>query len=151
MDIRVEIQKLYNCRLLKTEEEFEQFENTLERLADYNDESIIRELCTVFDDNTEDEEVMFGLIHFIESVEKEVYLTDMPKALPNMIENAKEWAMILNKRILNHELYRKEYMKILSNMDEPIKLTVVNLLTEIAADNPERFQFSVNEIIQHLN
>jgi hypothetical protein len=67
-----------------------------------------------------------------------------------MIKNAKEWAMILNKRILNHELYRKEYMKILSSMDEPIKLTVVNLLTEIAADNPERFQFSANEIIKHL-
>lgn len=150
MDIRTEIQNLYAHRLLKTEEDFEQFENTLEGLADYNDESIIAELCTVFDDYTEDEEVMFGLIHFIESFEKEVYLTEMPKALPNMIENAKEWAIILNKRILNHQLYRKEYMKILSNMDEPIKLTVVNLLTEIAADNPERFQFSANEIIQHL-
>ncbi|RAS79937.1 Imm30 family immunity protein [Priestia endophytica] len=150
MDIRTEIQKLYNCRLLKTEEDFEQFENTLERLADYNDESMIRELCTVFDDNTEDEEVMFGLIHFIESFEKEIYLTEMPKALPNMIENAKEWAMILNKRILNHELYRKEYMKILSSMDEPIKLTVVNLLMEIAADDSERFKAPANEIIQHL-
>lgn len=150
MDIRTEIQKLYNCRLLKTEEDFEQFEDTLERLANYNDESIITELCTVFDDHTEDEEVMFGLIHFIESFEKEVYLTEMPKALPNMIENAKEWAMILNKRVLNHQLYRKEYMKILSSMDEPIKLTVVNLLTEIATDNPKRFKDPANVIIQHL-
>lgn len=150
MDIKTEIQNLYAHRLLKTEEDFEQFENTLERLADYNDESIIRELCTIFDDNTEDEEVMFGLIHFIESFEKEIYLTEMPKALPNMIDNAKEWAMILNKRILNHELYRKEYMKILSNMDEPIKLTVVNLLMEIAADDPKRFKDPANKIIQHL-
>ena len=32
---------------------------------------------------------MFGLVHFIEDFEMEKYLTEMPKALPKMVENAK--------------------------------------------------------------
>lgn len=46
-------------------------------------------MCIVFEDETQEEEVMFGLVHFIEDFEMEKYLTEMPKALPKMVENAK--------------------------------------------------------------
>ncbi|HDX9608715.1 TPA: hypothetical protein ROY11_005926, partial [Bacillus cereus] len=93
---------------------------------------------------------MFGLVHFIEDFEMEKYLTEMPKALPKMVENAKEWAMLLNIRILNNDLYRSEYAKILVGMNNDIKLTVINLLNEIISDDPKRFEGVANEILSEL-
>ena len=97
-------------------------------------------MCIVFEDETQEEEVMFGLVHFIEDFEMGKYLTEMPKALPKMVESAKEWAMLLNIRILNNDLYRSEYAKVLVGMNHDIQLTIINLLNEIIADNPKRFE-----------
>lgn len=130
--------------------EYEEFDNILEKLADCTDEKIIKELCMVFDDETEEEEIMFGLVHLIEDFDMEKYLTEMPRALPKMIENAKEWAMILNRRILNDDLYRAEYAKIITHMNDDKKLTVINLLNEIISDNPKRFENIANEILSQV-
>ena len=94
-------------------------------------------MCIVFEDETQEEEIMFGLVHFIEDFEMGKYLTEMPKALPKMVESAKEWAMLLNIRILNNDLYRSEYAKVLVGMNHDIQLTIINLLNEIIADNPK--------------
>ncbi|SME53597.1 Imm30 family immunity protein [Bacillus cereus] len=150
MDSKSEIKRLYSCRFLKNQSECEEFDSVLENLADCDDEKLIKELCIVFEDETQEEEIMFGLVHFIEDFEMEKYLTEMPKALPKMVENAKEWAMLLNIRILNNDLYRSEYAKILVGMNNDIKLTVINLLNEIISDDPKRFEGVANEILSEL-
>ncbi|MCU4766528.1 Imm30 family immunity protein [Bacillus toyonensis] len=150
MDSKSEIKRLYSCRFLKNQSECEEFDSVLENLADCDDEKLIKELCIVFEDETQEVEVMFGLVHFIEDFEMEKYLTEMPKALPKMVENAKEWAMLLNIRILNNDLYRSEYAKILVGMNNDIKLTVINLLNEIISDDPKRFEGVANEILSEL-
>lgn len=150
MDIQSEIKKLYDCRLLRNELECEEFDAVLENIADYTDGSMIEDLCLVFDDETQEEEVMFGLLHLIESFERQQYLTEMSKALPKMMENASEWATILNIRILNNELYRMEYTKILAYMNSDVKLTVIGLLEEIIADDPQKFESVATEIILEL-
>ncbi|MDM5186417.1 Imm30 family immunity protein [Bacillus sp. DX4.1] len=150
MDIQFEIKKLYECRLLRNESECEMFDRVLENLAECTDEKMITELCMILDDETEEEEIMFGLIHLIESFQMEIYLTGMSKALPKMMENAQEWAMILNKRILNNDMYRSEYANILVRMNKEVKSTVIHLLNEIKADNPRRFGDTANEVIDKL-
>ncbi|MDI6533842.1 Imm30 family immunity protein [Bacillus mycoides] len=150
MGSKSEIKRLYSCRFLKNQSECEEFDNVLENLADCDDEKLIKELCIVFEDETQEEEVMFGLVHFIESFEMEKYLTEMPKALPKMVESAKEWAMLLNIRILNNDLYRSKYAKILVGMNSDIKLTVINLLNEIIFEDPKRFEGVANEILSEL-
>ncbi|EOO34104.1 Imm30 family immunity protein [Bacillus mycoides] len=150
MGSKSEIKRLYSCRFLKNQSECEEFDNVLENLADCDDEKLIKDLCIVFEDETQEEEVMFGLVHFIESFEMEKYLTEMPKALPKMVESAKEWAMLLNIRVLNNDLYRSKYAKILIGMNSDIKLTVINLLNEIIFDDPKRFEGVANEILSEL-
>ncbi|GED18151.1 Imm30 family immunity protein [Aneurinibacillus migulanus] len=147
MNIEAEIKKLYNCRLLRTQAECEEFDHILEKLADYTEEKMIRDLCMVFDDETHQEEVMFGLIHFIESFEMDKYLTEMAKALPDMVYKAREWARILNIRILNSETYRNEYVKVLMHMDSKVKTIVVDLLIDIKNDDPKRFAHTADELI----
>ena len=150
MDYQYEVRRLYSCRFLKNQSECEEFDNILENLADCTDEKLIKELCIVFEDETQEEEVMFGLVHFIESFEMEKYLTEMPKTLPKMVGSAKEWAMLLNIRILNSDLCRSEYAKILVGMNHDIQLTVNNLLNEIIADDPKRFESTANEVLSQL-
>ncbi|MEJ8553228.1 Imm30 family immunity protein [Tepidibacter sp. Z1-5] len=93
---------------------------------------------------------MFGIIHLIESFDKEKYLVELINSLPEMLETAKEWAIILNKRILNSETYRSEYSKIRVNTDYKIKMVVVDLLNDIKLDNPKRFENIVNRLLSKL-
>ena len=60
------INQLYNNRLLRNRQEIEKFEEGLELASQAIQEDDISELCSIFDDNTMDDEVMFGLVHLIE-------------------------------------------------------------------------------------
>ncbi|MCE4049581.1 Imm30 family immunity protein [Bacillus sp. Au-Bac7] len=152
MSLKSEIEKLYECRLLETQEDCEEFDAALESISatDFNERDIINDLFRIFDDETEDEEVMFGLLHLIEEFEMNVYLLGVANALPYLMDNAKEWAIIINKRILNSDIYRTEYTKVLLEKDEDIKLIVNNILLEIKNDNPDRFEKKSNEILSKL-
>lgn len=66
------MKRLYNHRLLENENEVRDFNESLMEVIAYNDVSVITELCFVLDDETEQFEVMFGLIHGIESLYKKI-------------------------------------------------------------------------------
>lgn len=151
LDILVELTKLKNSRLLRDESEVEQFEKSIENILNLQDVNHIELLCQGFDDSTENDEVMFGLIHAIESydniVGSEVSLEVLAKSIPKMIPHANEWLKILHKRILNHEPSRKIYKGIILKMNKDIREYVISQLISIKEKNPSRFEDSVNNII----
>ena len=57
-----------------------------------------------FCDDTKDDEVMFGIIHLIEQLQGEEYLKTIAICTPDM-KDAHDWAMTLNKRIINSQKY----------------------------------------------
>jgi hypothetical protein len=69
----------------------------------------ISNLCLGFDDETEHDEIMFGLVHAIESYDKtfglEKSLTKIAESFPVMLPQAKEWTKIIHKRILNQDFW----------------------------------------------
>lgn len=71
MDVKSELNKVHINRLLQTQNEISEFDTALENLIKLKDASIIGDLCMGFDDDTEQYEVMFGLIHGIEHLYKE--------------------------------------------------------------------------------
>lgn len=150
MDINSYIQKLQENKLLRNQAECEEFDRALESLANYQGQEIIEDLFLIFDDSTKEEELMFGLIHFLEDYEMKTYLNGLAKVLPKMLPNGKEWATILNKRILNSELYRNAYAEIIKSMGDHTKELVKNLMNEIKLDNPKKFEKSVNDIISKI-
>ena len=98
-------------------------------VIEYNDVSVITDLCLVLDDETEQFEVMFGLIHGIESLYKnniEEGLVCIAKAVPKMINSAKEWVEILHYRILNHPQVRLAYGKYFRNLIHQLRLVLKN-------------------------
>lgn len=116
MNLYPGIARLYENRLLRTELECEQFDLALEGLAGDTEDVVIHQIFKVFDDDTEQEEVMFSLVHFVESLQMEMYLTQLLHSLPEMLEHARNWAIVLNERILNDDNYRKDYADIAALM-----------------------------------
>ena len=164
MDIKSHLKRLYDNRLLENENEIRDFNESLMEVIEYNDVSVITDLCLVLDDETEQFEVMFGLIHGIESLYKnniEEGLVCIAKAVPKMINSAKEWVEILHYRIwklvqlrrqiiLNHPQVRLAYGKVLSEFDPSITISIKELLIDIKNEDPDMFSESVNEVIKSI-
>lgn len=154
MDIAVEITKLKNNRLLKDGHEVEKFEQSIESILEMKDVSHIEILCQGFDDLTDNDEVMFGLIHAIESydniVGSEASLKVLVNSIPQMLPHAREWLKILHKRILRHEPSRNIYKKMIPTLDIDVQDYIVSQLTSIKEQNPSRFEKSVDSILDYL-
>lgn len=80
----------------------------------------IRGLCSAFDDKTEQEEVMFGLVHAVEYLGREKNVIEIAKSISIMLPHAKEWAILLHCRILNDEQVRGQYAEALLQLDEKL-------------------------------
>ncbi|WP_342420311.1 Imm30 family immunity protein [Paenibacillus sp. FSL E2-0178] len=150
MNLYPGIARLYENRLLRTELECEQFDLALEGLAGDTEDAVIHQIFKVFDDDTEQEEVMFSLVHFVESVQMEMYLTQLLESLPDMMEHARNWAIVLNTRILNDDNYRKDYAEIAALMPVKVKRCLAFLLEEIKEDDPRLFERKANYILAKL-
>lgn len=153
MDEKSEINKIYTNRLLQSQEEIDAFEEALGNLIGLEDKSVITELCMGFDDDTEQYEIMFGLVHGIEHLYKEnieegLYLIAI--AVPSVIDRARVWMEVLHYRILNHEQVRRIYGCVLSKLDDNSKGIIINLLREIKSEDPNMFSNSVDEVLKAI-
>ncbi|MBD7942560.1 hypothetical protein H9650_00375 [Psychrobacillus sp. Sa2BUA9] len=93
---------VYTNRLLQSPKEVSSFEEALGNLIGLGDISVITGLCMGFDDDTEQYEIMFGLVHGIEhlyreNIEEGLYLIAL--AVPSVIDRAREWMEVLHYRI----------------------------------------------------
>lgn len=153
VNVKSELNKIYTNRLLQSQKEIYEFEEALGNLIDLGDKSIITDLCKGFDDETEQYEVMFGLIHGIENLYKEnieegLYLIAL--AVPSVIDRAREWMEVLHYRILNHEQVRRIYGSVLSKLDDKTKEIIINLLRDIKSEDPNMFSNSVDEVLKAI-
>ncbi|MEO3947890.1 Imm30 family immunity protein [Gorillibacterium sp. CAU 1737] len=149
-DLGQEAQRLYENRLMNTETEVRNFEEALEELYRSGNYRIIGGLCKAFDDQTEQDEVMWGLVHAIEAFDGEEACAELVKAMPEMLERANEWLKLLTRRILNHKDYRALYGATLSKADKRTKELLVALLNEIKDKNPTKYEASVLEVLMYL-
>lgn len=144
------IKQLYGARMLSTSSDYELFDDALEKLEQTITADDVCQICKVFHDNTNDDEVMFGLVHVIEQLERDEYLKCIAKCTPNM-EEAPEWAKLLNKRILNSQQDFNEYITIIINLDVHSKDKILTLLKAIKNDNPQKFGEKVDLIFNSSN
>ncbi|MEB3751159.1 Imm30 family immunity protein [Geobacillus sp. FSL W8-0032] len=150
MDIKSEIKKVYHNRLLETEKQVEEFEQALKNIYEYDEVSIIKDLMLAFDDNTENHEVMFNLVHTIEHLYKnkiEEGLKLIANSVPIIIDCGREWIEILHYRILNHPQVRMIYAKVLRDIDIKARNIIKDLLEDIKREDPELFSDSVDEVL----
>ena len=147
MDKKNQIQQLIKSRKLSTDEEYVLFEGALQALHLNITIDDIAEICKAFDDDTKDDEVMFGIIHLIEQLQGEEYLKKIAICTPDMKE-AHDWAMTLNKRIINSQKYFEKYIEIIGDLEKEYKEKILKLLVDVKNDNPKKFGDKINMLIE---
>lgn len=149
MDKNIQIQQLINARKLSTKEEYILFENALQALQMSITIDDIAEICKAFCDDTKDDEVMFGMIHLMEQLQGEEYLKKIAICTPDM-RDAHDWAMTLNKRVINSQKYFEMYIEIIGELEKEYKEKILILLVDVKNDNPKRFGSKVNMLIERI-
>ncbi|GGB49979.1 hypothetical protein F3157_11625 [Virgibacillus dakarensis] len=153
MNVKLELNKIYTNRLLQTSDEITEFEQALENVVSLDDVSLISDLCYSLDDDTDNYEVMFGLIHGIEHLYKyriEEGLNLLALAVPKVIDRAEEWMEVLHYRILNHPKVRVAYGRVLSKLDVQTRKIIIELLNDIKNEDPDMFGGSVDEVFKTM-
>ena len=88
-------EKLIVNRLLRNDDEINAFEKARELIAERENPRDISILCQAFDDETEDYEVMFGIVHDIEAYDNisstEIATEQFVISIPFMADKATEW------------------------------------------------------------
>lgn len=146
MNNKNQIQQLLNARQLSSDKEYELFENALEQLQGNINIEDIYEICKVFYDDTKDDEVMFEVVHLIEQLQGEDYIKCIVLYSIDMIE-AHNWAMLLNKRIINTSEYLDNYIDAIKKLNSCSKNKIWDLLIHIKNDNPKKFGEKVDLIL----
>jgi hypothetical protein len=119
--------------LMRSPDEVTAFENALASLADRPQNEDLPDLHLILDDRCEQPEVMFGLIHFLESFDVSAQIQAFVTVVPQLMLVASEWTRILHSRILNDEDACRLYRDILHSLNSQEPKFVRQLLEESAS------------------
>lgn len=140
-------EKLRNSRFLNNATEIGIFEDNLEKLAETFTETDIIELCSVFDDKTNDSEAMFGAIHLLETLSSELAFENTIKGVVLMRKEAKEWSNIIIYRCLNDDYSVSMIKSVYKNLDKDIIDSFEKQLLDIKFHDKEKFGHAIDEIL----
>jgi len=132
---------------MRTPEEVKTFEEAQAELHAEKDPAVLKDLFAAFDDSTVQFEMMWGLVHTVEAFDLEVYLTEMAKAVPRMLPHAKDWALLLNRRVLNTRKAVPIYRRIISTLPAKTRAAITKLLEEIGETSP-KLKMSVQDVLK---
>lgn len=135
------VDQMIKSKKLRNNHEIEKYEQSIEQLINHNK---LEELYLGFDDNAEDDEVMFGLVHAIESFYEEVgeeeYFFIFINQIKMIYRESKEWIKLMTVRILNDIESRNEFIKIFQKSKQEDKDFIINLMKDIELDNIEHLK-----------
>lgn len=121
---------LQQNRLMQTENELNIFETTLAEIANNPNQNDLPAYHLILDDQCQQPEVMFSLIHFLESFEIESQMAAFISVIPQLMITAPEWTRILHNRILNDESACKIYYSLLHSLNSKKPHFLYHLLEE---------------------
>jgi Immunity protein 30 len=115
-------------RLMRSSAEATQFEQALEKLAQNPDPADLRSLHLILDDACEQPEVMFSLVHFLESFEVQEQAKAFIQVMPDLVKRAAEWTAILHSRMMNDGIGRSVLEQIGRSMNDQERETRIHLV-----------------------
>jgi hypothetical protein len=105
-------------KLMQSLPEVAAFEGALEKLAENPDLALLPDLHLVLDDRCQQPEVLFSLIHFLESFDVVAQISAFVQVAPKLIFTAPEWVKVLHTRILNDEISLPVYKDVLRDINQ---------------------------------
>jgi hypothetical protein len=147
--------ELMNNRKMETDEQIESFEQALDAIFSRHDFNDFERLIKGFDDNTENEEVMFSLVHaveyFAEQKDARNYINKVLSSLNLMNPHALKWAEILILRIINNDDYYILLQEVISINRFHDTDTFMLILNRLIKRNPDRFSEKCNFILSLIS
>ncbi len=131
---------------LRSKAEISAFESALAALAQSPQDEDLPALHRVFTDDCQNHEVMYGLIHFLESFDMKSQLAAFVEAVPAMRIEAPEWTRILHCRILNDDASRAFFKNLYQSASPPAKEAVKAVLLQIQAADTD-FSSRVHQLV----
>lgn len=146
------LHSLYDNRLMRNDEEFEIFDSTLDLLCDETIETNdIISLINVLDDNREDMEVMYRLIHLIEEyIFSEESYRMLLNGINDIVNSSPKWSRVLMYRILNDDDSIVKLKKILKSLNINVYNNIYKLLINIYNEDTNLFGDKIKEILSNL-
>ncbi|MBB1149854.1 hypothetical protein H4K35_06855 [Myroides sp. NP-2] len=148
--------QLFTTRLMTSEEEVEQFEEALALL--YQQEKIehLPLFLSVLDDRTEQEEVMYGVLHAIESYASTLgfskYIELILAAMDSFQEQAEEWKELIFLRMINSEACFDDLLRLVSQQHkEELKEELRLIFLRIIQRNEAKFGSSCRLLLSALD
>ena len=126
------------------------FENKLEEIYSTDNPAMISKLLDVMDDKFEFDELMFSIIHTIESFDDFTYIQELFISMPDFVLKSPRWASIIVMRIINSSQTLKVFLDSLEILS-PKKKEVLKLLLNSMAKRGSEIEKKVNPILTILN
>ncbi|NER22701.1 MAG: hypothetical protein F6J86_30260 [Symploca sp. SIO1B1] len=126
------IQILEENKLMQSLEEVAAFEYALAQLAENLPKENLPALHLILDDRSKQPEVMFSLVHFLESFALDEQLQSFISVVPQLVATAPDWTRILHTRILNDEVACRCYQEKLHAINASSPHFIRQLLEENA-------------------
>ncbi len=103
--------------LLRSPDEVVAFEQALAELGQSPNPDDLPKLHLILDDACQQPEVMFSLVHFLESFDLQEQLKAFIQVMPDLVERAAEWTTILHSRITNDAIAQAAFEELVRSMD----------------------------------
>jgi hypothetical protein len=151
MSIDEAIERLYRHRKLSSQDDVEHFETALSALAaaDLTDAEM-RRLFAVFSDDCAYQDVLWGLLHFLESRDVSRFVETYVAELENMQSDAAEWAETIACRIVNVESLSGQLQAALHRHGAPA-VTAFRAVTRKVIDSNGKAGLQMKQFIETLH
>lgn len=136
MDPSDAIAALVEHRGLATRADVAAFDAALVALAGRREPELLDAIHLVLVDDTEDQQVMFGVVHLIEAAGLDRQLASMFRVLPALAEQAPEWVMTLHYRLLADPISRRRYPEIADDATGEA-VGAARAILEVVAEDPD--------------
>ncbi|HEL5323267.1 TPA: hypothetical protein UOJ11_002985 [Stenotrophomonas maltophilia] len=139
-------------RMMLTSEEVAAFDRTVQALSGL--EFANRELGVLFSmfaDDTPHHEVIWGLLHLVETSDSEILISALVQSTPYMRRVAPEWLETFICRLLNSDLHRNvliAYLKSMASTKGAVE--VVSLIEALKDDTSDRIRAKASVVASAL-
>lgn len=131
------------------EHNFEKFEMLVAEACETRSRDAIASLIDCLDDACEFDEIIFGVVHAVESFPTEEYFAVLSERFPIIVSQSPRWTSILIMRIMNVDGEFAKFLATLSDAKDETKNDVIRVMKGLS--NKERFHTKCEEAIRFLS
>lgn len=148
------IKQYIDNRLMLSYEQTELFEEAMNKLFEELDINDFEIYLKGFDDNTQDEELMFSIVAGIEYIMKtegiEVYIRKLLDNIKTLQPHAYEWSETLILRLINWDSSFNILKNEIKIIDDKTSAILEKILNNLILRNPENFEAKGKELLAVL-